>query len=41
MNRYNVISTLERQIKRKENRVRDIVVLVERLVIILQFIKKL
>jgi len=35
MNRYNIISTLEGQIRGKENQVYNTIVLVERLVIIL------
>jgi len=34
MSRYNVISTLERQIKRKENQAYNTIILVERLIII-------
>jgi len=35
MSRYNIISTLEKQIKRKENQIYNTIVFVERLVIIL------
>ena len=41
MSKYNTINTLEKQIRGRENRVYNIIVFVERLVIILQFVKKL
>jgi len=41
MSKYNTINTLEKQIKEKENQVYNTIVFIEKLVIILQFIKKL